>query len=92
MNIGANIDALISHSRWMDDNAHNVANVNTRDFKALETTIDAGPTAVVKQTDGAVDLSREIPEQVVIQGGFAAQIPAIGTQDAMLGTLLDLKG
>ena len=90
--IGSNLNALTAHTAWMGNNAHNIANVNTPEFGATATRIDAGPNAVAQPTASPTDLSRELPEQIVIEGGFAAQISAIRTQDEMLGTLLDTKG
>ena len=90
--ISTNLDAMAAHTAWMNANANNVANVNTENYDASRTVLDAGPTAVGKPTGQATNLSREIPEQIVISGGFSAQVTTIETQDAMLGTLLDMKG
>ena len=90
--IAANVTSLQAHTAWMNQNAHNVANVNTEGFDASRTALDQGPEAVSQPTGQPTDLSRELPEQVVIEGGFSAQVSAIRTQDAMTGTLLDMKG
>jgi flagellar hook protein FlgE len=90
--IASNLNAMQAHGTWMNANAHNVANVNTENFDSLRTTVDAGPRAVTRPSGSATDLSREIPAQVAISGGFSAQVLAIRTQDEMTGTLLDMKG
>ncbi|PHR55037.1 MAG: hypothetical protein COA44_11565 [Arcobacter sp.] len=36
------------------------------------------------------DLSKEIPDQIIIENGHAVQSTAIKTKDEMLGSLLDI--
>lgn len=86
-----NVNAMITHQQWMDVNAHNIANVNTENFRALEVSLPSSETIAVSQSESGTDLARSLSEQIVIEKGFAAQAPAIKTYDAMLGTLLDLK-
>ncbi|WP_300367176.1 flagellar biosynthesis protein FlgE [Hydrogenimonas sp.] len=90
--ISDSITAMTAHRTWMNQNAHNVANVNTEAFDASRTVITNGPEAVSEPTGQPTDLSRELPEQVVISGGFEAQLSTIRTEDEMLGTLLDMMG
>ena len=90
--ISTNLNAMSAHTAWMNANANNVANVNTENYDASRTVLDAGPKAVNEATGHGTDLSKEIPEQIVISGGFSAQVTTIKTQDEMLGTLLDMKG
>jgi flagellar hook protein FlgE len=91
MNLSVNINAMRAHSDWMAVNANNVANVNTEDFTANDTVITEGHVASIRPTAKETDLSKEIPDQIVIEKGFEAQTSAIRTQDEMLGTLLDMK-
>ena len=60
---------------------------------------DPGPT-VVQVTDGQfeekemsnVDLSEEIPQSIVAQRGYEANLATIRTQDEMLNSILDIVG
>jgi flagellar hook protein FlgE len=88
----SNINSMAAHTAWLANSAHNVANVDTRNFGAVRTTLESGPRAVTEKTTLPTDLSRELPAQAVIEKGFSAQVSAIRTQDDMLGTLLDMKG
>ncbi|WP_456389546.1 flagellar basal body rod C-terminal domain-containing protein [Hydrogenimonas sp.] len=90
--ISTNVASMQSHTAWMSQNAHNIANVNTEGFHADNTVMDNGPKAIIESTDKPVDLAKELPEQTVISDGFATQVSAIRTQNEMIGTLLDLKG
>ncbi|WP_457596866.1 flagellar basal body rod C-terminal domain-containing protein [Hydrogenimonas sp.] len=87
-----NINAMGAHTAWMNRNVHNIANVNTQNFDAGHTVIDAGPRAVTASTGRPTDLAKELPDQIVVEKGFSAQVSAVKTQDDMLGTLLDMKG
>ena len=39
-----------------------------------------------------VDLTEEIPQTIIAQRGYEANLKMIETQDEMLGSLLDIKG
>ena len=88
--INTNISALNAHQTLMDINANNVANVNTQNFKPDEANIENGLKVNEKKGD-RVELSKEITNQIIIENGFKAQIPAIKTQDEMTKSLLDIK-
>ena len=72
----ANISSMNTHSRYLNINANNIANVNTND-KNLP----------FSQTD----LTKEIPEQILIGYGFEANAISFKTYDEMMGTVIDLK-
>lgn len=72
----ANISSMNAHSRYLNINANNIANVNTND-KNLP----------FSQTD----LTKEIPEQILIGYGFEANAISFKTYDEMMGTVIDLK-
>jgi len=85
-----NISALQAHQQLMDINANNVANINTENFEATNANIvDKLDISTSKSENN--DLSSQLTDQIVIQDGFKAQIPAIKTEDEMLSTLLDIK-
>jgi len=101
MNISANISSLQAHQSWMDNNANNIANVNTDGFVPTDTTL-SNPTkgSVIANSSLATDngssksqtdLAKELPDQINVEAGFSVNATAIKTQDEMLGTLLDLK-
>ncbi|GAB6073671.1 flagellar basal body protein [Nautilia lithotrophica] len=91
MMINTNINALQAHQTLMDINANNIANINTQDFKATDAKIVDKLEISANITDSGTNLTKELTDQVVIEYGFKAQIPAIKTQDEITKTLLDIK-
>ncbi|QCI28311.1 flagellar basal body rod C-terminal domain-containing protein [Caminibacter pacificus] len=91
MNISNNVNSLIAHQTLMDINANNVANVNTENFNATDAKIVDKLEISSRDTQKPTDLTKELTDQIVIEEGFKAQIPAIKTQDEMTKTLLDIK-
>jgi len=92
MNINAT--SMTAMSNWMNNSAQNVANVNTEEYKATQTTISNQDTAVVAQSSkstNGTDLATEFTDQIAIEKSFEANADTIKTQDTMLGTLLDMK-
>lgn len=85
----------------MNNNAGNVANVNTDRYVPQNTIIkevEKGSTEAVttKATDNGseksqTNLTKEISDQITIEKVTAANVEAIRTQDKILGSLLDLK-
>ncbi len=100
MNISTNISSIQSHQRMMNVNANNVANVNTDGFVPSDTRMSSSQGSVTANTRQADDngslksqtnLSKEIPDQIIVQNVTAANVSAIKTQDEMLGSLIDMK-
>ncbi|MCW8895121.1 MAG: hypothetical protein OQK48_00760 [Sulfurimonas sp.] len=100
MNISNNISSIQAHQTMMNNNAHNVANVNTDKFRPTDTVMSetgSSVTANSRKTDDTgsqksqTDLSKEIPDQMIVQGATSANVSAIQTQDEMFGSLLDIK-
>ena len=99
--ISSNLNSIQAHQTWMNNNANNVANVNTNGFIPTNTTISNPSKGTItaqsslasdnKNTKSQTDLAKELPEQVNIQAATSINITAIKTQDEMLGTLLDIK-
>lgn len=88
-----NANAMSSISNWMNNSAHNVANVNTEDFGATRTTITSQgntPVAQSTQSDNRTNLAKEISDQIVIEKSFEANANTIKAKDEMIGSLLDL--
>ncbi len=86
------IGALLTHTRWMGQNAYDVANVNTPNHIATRDVPTGSDTLSSVPTGRPTDLTDKLVEQIVISDGFEAQAPVVRTEDEMLGTLLDLKG
>lgn len=100
MNISNNISSIQAHQTMMNTNANNVANVNTDRFVPSDTRMSGNSGSVMANTRGAdnngsmrsqTDLTKEIPDQMVVQGVTAVNVASIRTQDEMLGSLLDIK-
>lgn len=89
-----NSTAINAMSNWMNNSAHNVANVNTKDFKAIDTTINDQGNAVVAQSsvsNSSTDLATEFTDQTLSSDGLSANVKAMKTQDEMIGSLLDIS-
>lgn len=99
--ISSNVSSLISNQTYMNNNAYNVANVNTDGYIPRNTTISESAEGSTKantslaSSNGShqsqTDLSKEITDQVAIENITKANVQAIRTQDEMLGSLLDIK-
>ena len=99
LNFSANVSSLIAHQGFANANANNVANVNTDSFVPTQTNISNAGGGVSASFSKANDngstlsqtnLSKEIPDQIIVQNGHDVQATAIKTQDQMLGSLLDI--
>jgi len=88
-----NVNSIGAHNNWMSNDANNVANVNTNDFEATETTLDNENNEVVansNQTQNRTDLAKELTDQISIAKGVEANTQAIKTADKLIGSLLDM--
>ncbi|MDP2077027.1 MAG: hypothetical protein Q8J85_03195 [Sulfuricurvum sp.] len=99
--ISSNVSSILSHQTYMDNNASNVANVNTDRYVPQNTVVKEGEkgstqSVTTKATDNGseksqTNLVKEITDQITIENVTATNVQAIKTQDTMLGSLLDLK-
>lgn len=99
--ISSNVSSILSHQTFMNNDAGNVANVNTDRYVPKNTVIeeaDKGSTKAVTSNASDIgsersqtNLTKEITDQITIENVTAANVEAIRTQDKMLGSLLDLK-
>jgi flagellar basal body rod protein FlgG len=91
-----NQTSMLAHANHLFASAHNVANVNTESFGALKTTlnntVEGNVAASVTPTQNPTSLAREMTDQISVENGFEAQVRSIQTKDAMLGSLLDVRG
>ena len=92
MNINAT--SMTAMSNWMSNSAQNVANVNTDNYNATQTTISNQGNAVVaqsSQTENSIDLATEFTDQIALETNFEANTKPIQAEDEMIGSLLDMK-
>ncbi|MEW5832866.1 MAG: hypothetical protein AB1763_08515 [Campylobacterota bacterium] len=99
--ISSNVSSMMSNQTYMNNNAQNVANVNTDQYVPRETTISETQNGGTKAntsvaTDNGsqrsqTDLSKELTDQVTIQNVSEANARSIRAQDEMRGSLLDIK-
>jgi len=100
MSISMNLSSLQANQTFMDVNANNIANVNRDGFIPTETNIVDNKTSVTASlksvdnngsTKSQTDLTKELTDQITIENVEKANVSAIKTQDAMFGSLLDIK-
>jgi flagellar hook protein FlgE len=95
MSIATNVSSLNANQTFMNNNANNIANVNSQNFKPTDTVITnsgSSITASSRQTNQEqTDLTKELTDQVTIKNVTEANVSAIKTQDEMFGSLLDIK-
>ncbi|MBD3798322.1 hypothetical protein [Sulfuricurvum sp.] len=100
--ISSNVSSLVSNQTYMNNNAHNVANMNTDHFTPHNTTISEIQNGATKANTTIVssngseksqtNLSKELSDQVTIEGVAQLNTQTIRTQDEMMGSLLDIRG
>ena len=81
----------------LDSAAHNVANVNTGNFRRQEVVQTEAPggtgvQASLRQADSpGVALEQEAVDQMAATYAFKANLQTLRTQDRMMGALLDVR-
>ena len=97
------LSALRAASRVVNNSAHQVANINTADFKTgsstladmapgVRATIDpGGQTVTENKAPSDVSLTREVVTQIGAQGMYQANLASLRTEDEILGTAIDIK-
>ncbi|AFV97433.1 MULTISPECIES: hypothetical protein [unclassified Sulfuricurvum] len=100
--MSSNISSLMSNQTYMNNNAQNVANVNTDGYVPRNTTVSETQNGSTKAnttlatSNGSeksqTNLSKELTDQISIEKIAASNVQAIRTQDEMLGSLLDIRG
>lgn len=89
-----NANAMMSLGNWMNTSAHNVANINTENYNASQTTINNDNGSVVSQTrptQSRTDLAKEFTDQIAVEKSFEANAVSIKANDEMIGSLLDMS-
>jgi len=98
------ISALRANGTLLANASSNVANMNTRDYKSLRTTITEGQQGSVdvvtarNATEGMpaedghqtsnVDLPREFTDRILARRGFESVLAAISTREEMMDDLM----
>lgn len=100
--ISSNVSSIISNQTYMNNDANNVANVNTDRYVPRDTTISETQNGGTKAntslaTDNGsqrsqTDLSKELTDQITIENVSKSNVQSIRTQNEMLGSLLDIRG
>ena len=94
------LSGMRAAQRQLDSQAHNVANVQTPDFRRQVTTQTARPETGGVDTQTAREpgmsapfdrLADDLVSQRMSLYSFAANLRTVQTEDRMLGTLLDTK-
>jgi len=100
MNISTNIASMQAHSAYANQNANNIANVNSNGYVPSDTNItdkNGSPHTSFSKANNSGDvrnqtnLTKEITNQVLITNGFDANANAIKTQSQMLGTIFNMR-
>ena len=101
MAITNNVSSIQAHQTLLNNNAHNVANVNTERYVPNEGVITGGANGSVNASISAepdssaaqsqTNLSEELTEQAIVERAVEANVVSIRTQDEMYGSLLDIK-
>jgi flagellar basal-body rod protein FlgC len=87
--------ALQAFSTSQQVTAHNVANLNTDEFKASRATFQengaGGVKATISSTQDTVDISREAVNLISNTSGFKANLTVLKAADEMTKELLSIK-
>jgi flagellar hook protein FlgE len=92
----ASLTALNAYSTLLNNTANNVANINTDNYKPLETTMQdsrpSGVTAITSRNENGdrVDLSQEAVNLITAETGFKANIDVLKTAQKMQKTVIDI--
>lgn len=99
--ISSNVSSIQAHQTFMNNNANNIANVNTDGFRPNDTRLRNSSEDTVTADSRLADdngseksqtnLAKELPDQISITTAVSANVNAIKTQDEMFGSLLDIK-
>ncbi len=89
-----NVSSMNAHNSWMNANANNVANVNSKDYNSTKTMVAQTPAksveAVNTKSSSPTNLTKELTNQIPIEKGMGAQEKAIKVQEQMMGGILNI--
>ncbi|HQQ68819.1 MAG TPA: flagellar basal body protein [Alicycliphilus sp.] len=81
----------------LDSSAHNVANLNTPDFRRQSVALQAAPepggvrASLERSPDTGVAVGAQAVEQIAASYAFKANVLVLRTADEMAGALLDVR-
>ena len=99
MTINSNISSIYANQDLLNNSAHNIANITTKEFGRVETNIIENalnnPKAATNKTQNDTpysntNLTKEITNQIISYSAIGANAVALRTQDEVQGTLLDI--
>jgi flagellar hook protein FlgE len=88
--------AIAAYSAMLDNTANNVANVNTENYKPLETSMhessNGAVTAYTKRSEEAdqVDLSKEAVDLIIAEAGVKANMNVLKTAQETEKSVIDI--
>ncbi len=93
MNISGNISAIQADQTYLNNNANNIANINTDGFTPSQTTFINTNTNVtaVTSSNSHVSLAQDLVGNTIAVNSVAANVAGIQAQNKMFGSLLDIK-
>ncbi len=95
--ISSSLSSMNAHALWNNNSASNIANLNSTDYKAIDTNLQEnassdGTVATTVRTSEGADIAQEMAvEQIPSQRGYDANAVVIKSDDEMQKTLLDMK-
>jgi len=92
----ASLTALNAYSTLLNNTANNISNINTDNYRPLETTMQdstpSGVTAITSLNENIdrVDLSQEAVNLITTETGFKASIDVLKTVQRMQKSVIDM--
>ncbi len=93
MSISTNLSAITANQTYLNTNANNVANINTKTITPSQTTFSDKNGVVVAKTASNANhgLASNLVGKMIALNSVAANVSGIQTQNKMFGSLLDIK-
>ncbi len=100
--LGAGLSGLNANQQALAVEAHNVANLNTENYKGQEAVFqEAGPAGSgvslsaaglsMSRAEGGTDLAKSMTNQMMYKAGFELSLKVIQAADERMGMLIDIK-
>jgi flagellar hook-associated protein FlgK len=92
----ASLTALNAYGTLLNNTANNVANINTDNYRPLETTMQdsapSGVTATMSRNENGdrVDLSKEAVNLITAETGFKASLDVLKTVQKIQKSVIDI--
>ncbi len=99
--LGAGLSGMIANQRALDVEAHNVANLNTANFRPQQSSFkesarNGGVTLStlgrgLAEAEGGTDLATSLTSSLMYKAGFDLSAKVVQAADERIGTLIDLR-